>query len=101
MLVGLGPGHIVLDWDPAPLSQRGTAHPIFGPYLLQPNGCMDQDRLVNEAMSCRGQGRGRGHRARGRGQNPNEAKAEASCHEAEAQSEARFSGLEAEAFSMT
>ena len=23
--VGLGPGHIVLDRDPAPLSQRGTA----------------------------------------------------------------------------
>jgi len=42
--VGLGPGHIVLDGDPAPLTQRGTAlPPIFGPYLLQPNGCMDQD----------------------------------------------------------
>ena len=27
-----------------PLPQRGTAPPpIFGPYLLQPNGCMDQD----------------------------------------------------------
>ena len=36
MQVGLGPGHIVLDGDPAPL-------PIFGPYLLRPNGCMDQD----------------------------------------------------------
>ena len=40
--IGLGPGHIVLDGDPAPLPQRGTA-PIFGPYLLRPNGCMDQD----------------------------------------------------------
>ena len=40
--VGLGPGYIVLDGDPAPLSQRGTP-PIFGQYLLRPNGCMDQD----------------------------------------------------------
>jgi len=43
--VGLGPGHIALDGDPAPpppKGQRGTA-PIFGPYLLRPNGCMDQD----------------------------------------------------------
>ena len=28
---------------PLPLPQRGTAPPIFGPYLLRPNGCMDQD----------------------------------------------------------
>ena len=28
--VGLGTGHIVLDVDPAPLPQRGTAH-NFGP----------------------------------------------------------------------
>jgi len=35
--VGLGPGHIVLDGDQAPHP------PIFGPYLLWPNGCMDQD----------------------------------------------------------
>ena len=35
MQIDLGPGHIVLDGDPAPLSQRGTAQPpIFGPYLL-------------------------------------------------------------------
>ena len=40
MQVGLGPGHIVLDGDPAPLPQRGTA-PIFGPYRLWPNGWMD------------------------------------------------------------
>jgi len=40
MEVGLGPDHIVLDGEPAP--QRGTA-PIFDPYLLWPNGCMDQD----------------------------------------------------------
>jgi len=44
MKVGLGPGHTVLDGDPVPLPQRGTAPiPIFGPYLLRPNGCMDQD----------------------------------------------------------
>ena len=42
--VGLGPGHIVLDGDPDPLSQRGTAPPpVFWPYLLWPNGSMDQD----------------------------------------------------------
>jgi len=27
--VGLDPGHIVLDWDPAPLPQRDTASPNF------------------------------------------------------------------------
>ena len=31
MQIGLGLGHIVLHRDPAP--------PIFGPYLLRPNGC--------------------------------------------------------------
>ena len=36
MQVGLGPGHIVLDGDPAP-SQ------IFGPFLLWPKGWMHQD----------------------------------------------------------
>ena len=42
--VGLGPGHIVLDGDPAPPSPKGhSPHPIFGPYLLRPNGCVDQD----------------------------------------------------------
>jgi len=42
--IGLGPGHIVLDGDPTPLHQRGTAPPpIFDPYLLRPNECMDQD----------------------------------------------------------
>jgi len=38
--VGLSPGHIVLDEDQAPLPQRGTAPPYFGPYMLWPNGCM-------------------------------------------------------------
>jgi len=34
MQVVLGPGHIVLDGDPAPLLQKGAVPPIFGPYLL-------------------------------------------------------------------
>ena len=45
MEVGLGPGHIVLDGDPARPSpkRRHSPHPIFGPFLLWPNSCMDQD----------------------------------------------------------
>jgi len=39
--VGLSPGHIVLDGNPAP--QMGTAPATFGPCLLWPNGWMDQD----------------------------------------------------------
>ena len=42
MEVGLDPGHIVLDGNPAPLP-KGDIPPIFGPYLLRPNGWMDQD----------------------------------------------------------
>jgi len=42
MEVGLGPGHIVLDGDPAPLLKKGAQPPIFGPCLLWSNGCMDQ-----------------------------------------------------------
>ena len=34
MDVGLDPGHIVLDEDPAPLPKKGHSPPIFGPYLL-------------------------------------------------------------------
>jgi len=41
--VGLGRGHIVLDEDPAPSPERGTAPLIFGPCVLLPNGWMDQD----------------------------------------------------------
>ena len=33
MQVGLGPGHIVLDGDPAPLPQRGTP-PNFRPMFI-------------------------------------------------------------------
>ena len=31
MEVGLGPGHILLDGDPAPSMERGTAFPTFRP----------------------------------------------------------------------
>jgi len=41
--VGLGPGHIVLEGDPAPPPYRGTAPHIFAPYLLWPNGWVNQD----------------------------------------------------------
>jgi len=33
MEVGLGPGHIVLDGEPAPLPKKGAQPPIFGPFL--------------------------------------------------------------------
>jgi len=39
--VGVGPGHIVLDGDTAPPTERGTTAslpPLFGPCLLWPNG---------------------------------------------------------------
>jgi len=45
--VGHGPGHVVLKLNfvlnPAPSSPRGHTPPIFGPRLLLPNGCMNQD----------------------------------------------------------
>ena len=42
--LGPSPGDFVLDGDPAlPSPKRGTAPPIFGPYPLRPNGCIDQD----------------------------------------------------------
>jgi len=37
--VGLGPGDIVCDADPAP--PKGAQPPIFGPCPLWPNGWMD------------------------------------------------------------
>ena len=42
MQVGLGPGHIELDGDPAPLP-KGAEFPIFGPYMSWPNSWMNQD----------------------------------------------------------
>jgi len=44
MEVGLGPGYIyVLDADTQLPSPKGAQPPIFDPYLLWPNGWMDQD----------------------------------------------------------
>ena len=43
MEVGLSQGDFVLDGDPAPTPKGAEPHPIFGPRLLWPNGCMDQD----------------------------------------------------------
>ena len=43
MEVGLGPCHIVLDGDPAPLPKGGRAAPNFRPFLLWPNGWMLED----------------------------------------------------------
>ena len=42
---GLGQDNIVLDGDPVRLTKKGVEPPplIFGPCLLWPNGCMDQD----------------------------------------------------------
>jgi len=44
--VGLGAGHIVLDGEAAAPPLKGHSpplSPIFGPYVLWPNGWMDQD----------------------------------------------------------
>jgi len=41
MEVGIGPGHIVVDGNPAP--KMGHSPQIFGPCLLWPNSWMDQD----------------------------------------------------------
>jgi len=39
MEVSLSPGDTVFDWDPAPVTKKGRSpSPIFGPYLLLPNG---------------------------------------------------------------
>ena len=45
MDVGLSPGDFVLDGDPVfPFQQRGRSPlPIFGPFILCPNGWMHQD----------------------------------------------------------
>jgi len=37
--LGLGPGQVVLDSDPAPPPRKGVQQPpLFGPGLLWPNG---------------------------------------------------------------
>ena len=43
MQVGLGPGHTVSDGDPSIPQRDAGPPPIFGQYLLWPNGSMDQD----------------------------------------------------------
>jgi len=45
MLVGLSPGDFVLDGNPVPFPPKGAdpSSPIFGPFLLWPNGWMHQD----------------------------------------------------------
>jgi len=41
MEVGLGLDDIALDGDPAPPRKGAQQPPLFGPYLLRPNGWMD------------------------------------------------------------
>jgi len=41
--VGLGPGDIVLDEEPAIPTTKGHSSPIFGPRVLWPNGWMGQE----------------------------------------------------------
>jgi len=41
MAVGLGPGHTVLDGDPASPPQKRSTAPNFGSCSLWPNGWMD------------------------------------------------------------
>ena len=41
--VFLGPDNILLDADPAPAPTQRVQPPIFGVFLLWPNGWMDQD----------------------------------------------------------
>jgi len=60
MDVGLGPGHIVVDGDPASPQKGGTTlPPIFAPCLLWPNGWMGKD-----ATSYGGRPRPRRHSVR-------------------------------------
>ena len=46
--VGLDPGHIVPDGDPVPLlhKKEQSPLPIFGQFLLWPNGWMHQDATL-------------------------------------------------------
>jgi len=43
MDVGLGAGHIVLGGNPALLPKKEAEPPVFGQFLLWPNGWMHQD----------------------------------------------------------
>jgi len=57
MEAGLSPGDFVLDGDPTPTLRKGggAPSPIFGPFLLWPNGSMHQDATCYE---CKTQLRG-------------------------------------------
>ena len=37
---GLSPGDVVFHGDPVPFPKKGAEHPIFGPGLLCPSGCI-------------------------------------------------------------
>jgi len=53
--VGLGPGHVMLDGDPALLPRRGEQQPhpqLFGPCLLWPNGLPSQQLLNSCCYGC-------------------------------------------------
>ena len=53
MEVGLGPGHIVLDGEPAlPPPQKGAQPQIFGPFLLRRNGRPSQLLLSTCLLTC-------------------------------------------------
>jgi len=44
--VGLGPGHIVLDGDPAHPPRKGhNPYPIFSAYMLSQNGWIGKDAI--------------------------------------------------------
>jgi len=53
MEIGLGPGCIVLDGNPAPSHRKGhsSPSPLFGPRLLWPNGRPSQ-QLLNSCRFC-------------------------------------------------
>jgi len=59
MEVGLGPDHILLDGtEPSSLPPKKRGHsppPILGPWLLWPNGWMDQDATSYDGRSRPGQ----------------------------------------------
>ena len=45
MEVGLSPDDFMLDGNPAPRPRKGAPCPIFGLFLLWPNGWMDQVKM--------------------------------------------------------
>jgi len=51
--VGLGPGDIVLDGDPAPPRKGAQQPPLFGPRLLWPNGRPSQLLLSSCPIYCK------------------------------------------------